>query len=238
MPRPKDVLWRIIAIPYKRCGSGHVSLNFRTGPGYWASGSKQCSWRNHSEINQSTSRPIAVPVDPGPNHFLFARARRAGLTCDNLSVTQVDHSFLVLAVSYSSASLIRNGGHNTKPCSYRPVAEAGVSALWCQHVGGFSNGLILGRWDGQFPDCVPRTRERRSREPVKTLFHFHRPCCGRQCAHGFHRMCPGRNLVPHAHCRQGIRTVMRIGGNRVSAPVRSFWKCAKEVELISIRPLA
>ncbi len=62
--------------------------------------------------------------------------------------------------------------------------------------------------------------------------------CGRQCAHGFHRMCPGRDLVPHAHCRQGIRAVMRIGRNRVSAPVLSFWKCAKEVELISIRPLA
>ena len=110
-----------------------------------------------------------------------------------------------------------------------------MSALLCQHAGGFRKGLVWSRWDAQFPHCVQRTRERRSREPVKTLFHFIGRGCGRQCAHGFHRMCPGRDLVPHAHCGQGIRAVMRIVGNRVSAPGPGFWKCGKEVELISIR---
>ena len=41
----------------------------------------------------------------------------------------------------------------------------------------FSSGswpsVVLGPWDKEFPHCVPRARERRSREPVKMLFHFH-----------------------------------------------------------------
>ena len=41
----------------------------------------------------------------------------------------------------------------------------------------FSSGswlsVVWGPWDKDFPHCVPRTRERRSREPVKMLFHFH-----------------------------------------------------------------
>ena len=41
----------------------------------------------------------------------------------------------------------------------------------------FSSGswpsVVWGPWDKEFPHCVPRTRERRSREPVKMLFHFH-----------------------------------------------------------------
>ena len=84
--------------------------------------------------------------------------------------------------------------HNTQLCSNRPVTEAGLarprelpgcmSALLCQHAGGFRNGLVWSRWDAQFRHCVPHPRERRSREPVKTLFHFPRRGCGRQCAHG------------------------------------------------------
>ncbi len=42
----------------------------------------------------------------------------------------------------------------------------------------------------------------------------------------------------HAVCRPGIRAAMRIDGNRVSARGTGFWKCARQVDVISIRLLA
>ncbi len=40
-------------------------------------------------------------------------------------------------------------------------------------ISGSWPSVVWGPWDKEFPHCVPRTRERRSREPVKMLFHFH-----------------------------------------------------------------
>ncbi len=52
-----------------------------------------------------------------------------------------------------------------------------MSVLLCRRAGEFQHRVMavsgLGPWDKEFPHCVPRTRERRRREPVKMLFHFH-----------------------------------------------------------------
>ncbi len=60
--------------------------------------------------------------------------------------------------------------------------------------------------------------------------------CVRQRARWFHRT-GSRSRAPAAHavCRPGIRAALRIDGNRVSARGTGFWKCARQLDLISIR---
>jgi hypothetical protein len=48
-----------------------------------------------------------------------------------------------------------------------------MSVLLCRRVRRFQQRVKWSRWDKELPHVVPHTRERRSREPVKTLFHFH-----------------------------------------------------------------
>ncbi len=52
-----------------------------------------------------------------------------------------------------------------------------MSVLLCRRVGGFSTEprvpLGLGRWDKQFPQCVPHEARAAKPRAVKTLGHFH-----------------------------------------------------------------
>jgi hypothetical protein len=100
-----------------------------------------------------------------------------------------------------------------------------MSALLCHRVSDFRKVPMetgfWGRCAAEFPYCVPRTRERRSREPVKT---FSISLCGfgRQRAQWFHRNWPRSWGESARGLQAGYPGPVRIDGNRVSAPVTRF----------------